>query len=112
MKDHCVMGMIFKVLGVLLLVIQEVACIMAVFESMLSPLGGVVQMLAALLWPAILWSFGELLDRQRGQERKLDRILELLGDVEEPEEDLTQLETQLEEVLESGEEPEGTQEEE
>lgn len=112
MKDHCVMGMICRALAMLLFLAQIVGYGMSLAMRN-EPLGWLlVQIPAALLWPAVLWSFGGLLDSRKVQERKMDRILELLGDVEESEEDLTQLEARLEDALETGEEPEWPQEEE
>lgn len=106
MKDHCVLSIICKVLAALNFLVQMISYGFAFATMWMSPGVLLGQLIGSLFWPALLWSLGELLDRQKVQERKMDRILELLGDVEEPEEDLTQLEAQLEEALENGEEPE------
>lgn len=112
MKDHCVMGIICKVWAVLAFLVQMISCVVVVAAGWVSPGALPGQFVGALIWPMFLWSFGEVLDRQKVQGKKLDRILELLGDVEEPEEDLTQLEARLEGALETGEEPEWPQEKE
>lgn len=111
MRD-CTMGRVWKILAVVILLVQETIYLLAAIAG--AALWSVIlQMLLALLWPALLWGIGEMLDRQEVQGQKLERILELLGEEpEEPEEDLTRLEARLEEALESGEEPEWTQEEE
>lgn len=105
---NCTMGRVWKVLAVIILLVQEAIYLQAAVQA--AGINGtllwgvILQMLLGLVWPAMLWSMGEVLDRQEAQEQKLERILELLG--EKPEEDLTQLEARLEEALETGEEPE------
>ncbi len=99
MKNYSVLGIICKVLAALMLVMYLTLLIQAASAG----IGGLAAILAALIWPALLWSVGELLDGQKRHEQKLDRILELLGDTEEPEEGLTELEAmeaRLEQAME------------
>ncbi len=88
MKNYSVLGIICKVLAALMLVLY----LLLLIPVAPTGIGGLATILVALLWPALLWSVGELLDGQKRHERKLDRILELLGGGEEPEEGLTELE--------------------
>lgn len=83
MEDRSTLGTVCKILAVLMLVLFLIALV---------PLGNGAVILATLIWPALLWSVGELLDGQKRHEQKLDRILELLGGGKEPEEGLTELE--------------------
>ncbi len=93
MEDRSTLGTVCKILAVLMLVLFLIALV---------PLGDGALILAALLWPALLWSVGELLDGQKRHERKLDRILELLGGGEDPDEepDLAELEARLDKAME------------
>ena len=88
MKDYSVLGIICKVLAALMLVLY----LLLLIPVAPTGIGGLATVLVALLWPALLWSVGELLDCQKRHERKLDRILELLGGGEDPEGDQTELE--------------------
>ncbi len=91
MEDRSTLGTVCKILAVLMLVLFLIALV---------PLGNGAVILATLIWPALLWSVGELLDGQKRHEQKLDRILELLGGGEDPEEpDLADLEAQLEQAM-------------
>ncbi len=97
MKDYSMLGIVCKVLAALMLVMYLTLLIQAASAG----IGGLAAILAALIWPALLWSVGELLDGQKRHEQKLDRILELLGDTEDPEEpDLADLEARLEKAME------------
>lgn len=106
MKNYSVLGIVCKAVAVLVFLSQMLIYGFASAMTQVSPWMWFLQALASLFWPVWLWAFGELLDHQKDQKRKLERILELLGDVEEPEEDLIQLEAQLEEALERGGQPE------
>lgn len=111
MKEHSKTGIVCKVVAVVTLLAQEGIYLAAAFVTKWAePLQTVLVMVAALFWPVLLWSFGTFLDRQKAQGQDLERILELLGGAEEPEEDLTQLEARLEAALEAGAEPEPEEE--
>ncbi len=98
MKNYSVLGIICKALAALMLVLY----LLLLIPVAPAGIGGLATILVALLWPALLWSVSELLDCQKRHERKLDRILELLGGGEDPEEepDLAELEARLEKAME------------
>ncbi len=96
MEDRSTLGTVCKILAALMLVLFLIALV---------PLGNGAVILATLIWPALLWSVGELLDGQKRHEGKLDRILELLGGGEGPEGDQTELEkmeARLEKAVKKG----------
>ncbi len=101
MEDRSTLGTVCKILAVLMLVMYLTLLIQAASAG----IGGLAAILATLIWPALLWSVGELLDGQKRHEQKLDRILELLGGGEDPEGDQTDLEkmeARLEKAVKKG----------
>ncbi len=101
MKNYSVLGIICKVLAALMLVLY----LLLLIPVAPTGIGGLATILVALLWPALLWSVGELLDGQKRHEQKLDRILELLGGGEDPEgeqTDLEKMEARLEKAVKKG----------